>query len=207
MNDQHRPPIPYVFMAAVPSFDVWSHDMRDGEPLAPAQLLNGRGLDGGNLSPHLRWAGFPGQTRGFGVTCLDVDALTGSGFWHWVLFNLPASVTELPAGAGSAAMTALPAGAIQARNDFGTRDYCGAAPPKGRAPHRYVFAVHALDTGVLSADADSSPAYVGSALREHTVARALIVPVYQRDQEPAGGLKEQAAEHLQDRQRGTSDAR
>jgi Raf kinase inhibitor-like YbhB/YbcL family protein len=185
MSDSHRPPIPYVFMAAVPSFDVWSDDMRDGEPLGTAQLLNGRGVNGGNLSPHLRWAGFPGQTRGFGVTCLDVDALTGSGFWHWVLFNLPASVTELPAGAGSVAMTALPAGAIQARNDFGTRDYCGAAPPRGRPPHRYVFAVHALDTGAIDADTDSSPAFVGSALREHALARALIVPVYQR--EPVAG--------------------
>lgn len=122
MSDSHRPPIPYVFMAAVPSFDVRSDDMRDGEPLGTAQLLNGRGVNGGNRSPHLRWAGFPDQTRGFGVTCLDVDALTGSGFWHWVLFNLPASVTELPAGAGSTTMAALPAGAIQARNDFGTRD-------------------------------------------------------------------------------------
>lgn len=180
MSAAARAPLPYEFLPSVPTFAVSSADMADGETLGDPQLYEGVGDHGGNCSPRLGWSGFPQVTKSFAVTCFDPDAPTGSGFWHWVLFDVPREVTSLPAGAGSGDMGGLPAGATHARNDFGSKDFGGAAPPEGDPPHRYVFAVHALDTEKLGPDSDASPAYVGFNLRFHTIARGLLIPVYGR---------------------------
>jgi Raf kinase inhibitor-like YbhB/YbcL family protein len=174
MNDKNRAPLPHDFMPQVPSFTVAGDTVQDGGTLPDDQVA-----DKGNLSPALHWEGFPAETKSFAITCYDPDAPTGSGFWHWVLFNLPASTTSLPAGAGNGDFKGLPQGAIHARNDYGTNDFGGAAPPPGDGPHRYVFTVYAVDTDKLDLDSSASPAYVGFNLRFHAIARANLIAEYE----------------------------
>ncbi len=173
-----RAPLPYDFMPEVPSFSVSSTDVADGQQMGDDQVYNGFGMSGGNISPQLSWSGFPAETKGFAVTCYDPDAPTGSGFWHWLVIDVPASVTELARGAGAAGGSNLPDGSFSVRNDYGSKDFGGAAPPQGDEPHRYVFAVHALDTDKLGIDSDVTPALAGFNLRFHTIARAVMVPVF-----------------------------
>ena len=173
-----RAPLPYDFMPAVPSFELRSGDVADGQMMTDNQVYNAFGMTGKNISPSLSWSGFPAETKGFAVTCFDPDAPTGSGFWHWVLVDIPASVTSLPAGAGHASGSGVPAGAMHLRNDYGSKDFGGAAPPAGDPPHRYVFAVHALDVASLELEPDTTPAVAGFNLRFRTIARAVLIPVY-----------------------------
>ncbi|MFF9342285.1 MULTISPECIES: YbhB/YbcL family Raf kinase inhibitor-like protein [unclassified Streptomyces] len=173
MSEGQRAPLPHAFHPPVAEFAVTSDDVAPGGVLKDAQVYAE-----GNLSPQLRWDGFPAETKSFAVTCFDPDAPTGSGFWHWVLFDIPASVTELPAGAGSGGFEGLPAGAVHARNDYGSKDFGGAAPPAGDPAHRYVFTVYAVDTEKLGPDADASPAVVGFNLRFHTLGRAQLTGEY-----------------------------
>ncbi|MEW1548753.1 YbhB/YbcL family Raf kinase inhibitor-like protein [Streptomyces tsukubensis] len=171
---QQRAPLPHDFHPEVPAFTVVSDALAPGAVLGAAQVYAE-----GNVSPQLRWEGFPAETKSFAVTCFDPDAPTGSGFWHWVLFDIPASVTELPAGAGSGSFAGLPEGAVHARNDYGSKDFGGAAPPAGDGPHRYVFTVYAVDSETLGPDSDASPAVVGFHLRFHALARASVIGEYE----------------------------
>ncbi|TDD35739.1 YbhB/YbcL family Raf kinase inhibitor-like protein [Actinomadura sp. KC06] len=168
-----KPPLPHEFLPEVPSFTVTSDDVTEGERLPDKHVFSDWGFGGGDESPHLSWSGFPAETKSFAVTCYDPDAPTGSGFWHWSLFDIPADVTELPTGAGTEDAKV----GIQARNDYGTKAFGGAAPPPGD-PHRYVFTVHALDVETLGIDSDVSPAVAGFNITAHTLARASIIPVY-----------------------------
>jgi Raf kinase inhibitor-like YbhB/YbcL family protein len=170
-------PLPYDHLPEVPSFTVESDEVADGQPIAEAHTADARvGRPGGNVSPALRWSGAPEGTKSFVVTVFDPDAPTGSGFWHWVLVDIPADVTELPAGAGSG--EGLPPGAFHVRNDAGLKEYTGPFPPPGHGPHRYAIAVHTLDVDPLGVDDSASPAVVGFNLWRHTLGRAVIVPTY-----------------------------
>lgn len=165
---------PYRKLPAVPAFEVSSPDFSDGATLPEAQVA-----DGGNTSPALSWSGFPDGTKSFVVTCFDPDAPTPSGYWHWVVVDIPADVTELPAGAGSSDES-LPPGAFHVRGDGGPAAYAGAAPPEGDHPHRYYFVVHAVGEEKLGVDADVTPAVVSFNLAFKTLARAQLVGMYQR---------------------------
>lgn len=174
MTEQQRRPLPHDFHPAVPSFTVTSDDVSEDAPLSDAQVYAA-----GNTSPHLRWEGAPEGTRSFAVTCFDPDAPTGSGFWHWTVFDIPADVHELPTGAGTGSFPGLPAGAVHVRNDYGTADFGGAAPPPGDGPHRYVFTVYAVGEDKLGPDSSATPAFVGFNLRFKAIGRAHLISEYE----------------------------
>ncbi|WP_449369286.1 YbhB/YbcL family Raf kinase inhibitor-like protein [Vogesella facilis] len=170
-----------LLLAALPAmaFEVDSPQLQAGQPMAKAQEYNGFGCNGGNVSPALHWQHAPAGTRSFAVTVYDPDAPTGSGWWHWVLFNLPAGTSSLPAGAGNPG-GALPAGSMQSRTDYGTPGFGGACPPPGDKPHRYIFTVHALKVDKLELGADSSPALVGYMLNANSLGKATLTTLYGR---------------------------
>jgi Raf kinase inhibitor-like YbhB/YbcL family protein len=179
MADRPTPPSPYDFLPQVPSFTVTSSDCSDGATLPMPHVSGVMGAGGEDRSPQLSWSGFPEGTQSFAVTVYDPDAPTASGFWHWAVANIPASVTELPGGAGDKDEPTLPEGALQLRNDAGFAGYVGAAPPSGHGPHRYFLVVHAVDTDTLDVTADTTPAVLGFNLFVHTLARATMVVTYE----------------------------
>lgn len=174
-----QPPNPYDFLPAVPGFTLHSDDITAGTTLPTPQVSGIFGAGGEDRSPHLSWTGFPEGTRSFAVTCFDPDAPTASGFWHWAVCDIPASVTELAAGAGDERGSGLPSSAVTLKTDGGVVRYLGAAPPGGHGPHRYMFVVHALDVESLGIDAGATPAFLGFNMFFHTLARAAITPVYE----------------------------
>ncbi|CAN5296272.1 YbhB/YbcL family Raf kinase inhibitor-like protein [soil metagenome] len=165
-------PNPYDLLPAAPSFGVTSADVTDGQPLKDDQVGSG-----GNTSPQLTWDAFEGA-QSYTVTCFDPDAPTPSGFWHWVLVDLPADVTSLDAGAGAEG-AALPGDAFMCRNDTGSKAFAGAAPPEGDQVHRYFFVVHAVTEAALGVDSDASPAVVSFNLAFKTAGRAILHGTYQ----------------------------
>ena len=169
---------PYEFLPTLPGFALTSADIIDGRPLKNAQVSGIMGAGGEDVSPQLSWSGFPEETRSFAVTIFDPDAPTASGFWHWAVANLPATVTEMPAGVGDGSV--LPGDALTLRNDAGMPRFVGAAPPAGHGVHRYFAVVHALDVEKLDLTADASPAYLGFNLFMHAIARAVIHGTYEQ---------------------------
>ncbi len=168
---------PYADLPDLPSFELRSNDITDGQPLHKPQASGLFGAGGEDISPHLAWSGAPDGTQSYAVTVYDPDAPTASGFWHWAAFNLPADVTELASGASS---SGLPGGAVQLKNDGGTVGYIGAAPPPGHGPHHYWTVVHAVDVPSLEIPAEGSCAFLGFNLFSHSLARAILVPTFEQ---------------------------
>ncbi len=169
--DRPVSPNPYDLLPQVPSFTVTSTDVQDGAPLKDDQVAAK-----GNTSPQLSWSGAPEGTKSYVVTMFDPDAPTPSGFWHWVLVDLPADVTSLDTGAAS---RPLPGKAFHVRNDGGEHGFMGAAPPEGDQVHRYFLVVHAVGEDSLGVDESASPAVVSFNLAFKTLGRATIHGTYQ----------------------------
>ena len=166
--------------AQAAGFTLSSPTIKPGSMLSDAQVFKGFGCEGKNISPALKWSGAPSGTKSYAVTVYDPDAPTGSGWWHWVVYNIPASASELPEGAGAADGKGMPAGAVQGRTDFGAAGFGGACPPAGDKPHRYIFTVYALKTDKIEAPADASAALVGFMVNANKLGKTSFEAKYGR---------------------------
>jgi Raf kinase inhibitor-like YbhB/YbcL family protein len=166
---------PFARLPEVPRFTVTSATVSDGDAWPAEQMSGLFGVVGGKeVSPQLSWIGAPEATKSYAVTVYDPDAPTGSGFWHWAVADIPATVTELSEGAGDETGSGLPEGAYQLPNDARAARYIGAAPPAGHGLHRYVIVVHALDVEQIGVSADATPAYFGFTMADHILGRAIL---------------------------------
>lgn len=156
------------------SFNLTSPQMKEGGLITNEQVFNGFGCQGGNISPALEWKGAPKETQSFAVSVYDPDAPTGSGWWHWVIFNIPASVVSLTKNAGNIQANIAPSGSIQSRTDFGKPGYGGPCPPMGDKPHRYQFSVYALKADKLPLDENASAALVGFYLNQTLIKKTTL---------------------------------
>ncbi len=160
------------------TFTLSSKDL--GGQATKTQEFSGFGCTGKNESPQLSWANAPEGTQSFAVTMYDPDAPTGSGWWHWLVFDIPANVNELVTNAGNIELNLAPKGAIQSVTNYGAAGYGGPCPPEGHGLHQYIITVYALKTDKLGLDAQTNPAIVGYYLNNNTLAKASIVSYYQR---------------------------
>jgi len=169
-----------VSLVHAEEFVLSSAQIKPGDRLSNEQVFKGFGCDGNNESPSLSWQGMPDNTKSYAVTLYDPDAPTGSGWWHWVMFNIPASIHSLEKGAGDIKTGKAPKGSIQSETDFGATGFGGACPPEGGKPHRYQFTVYALDVDKLPLKQDASGAMVGFYLNQHALAKAVLEATYSR---------------------------
>jgi Raf kinase inhibitor-like YbhB/YbcL family protein len=161
-------------------FALSSAEVPAGSMIKQPQVASMMGCSGSNLSPSLAWKNAPMKTKSFALTVYDPDAPTGSGWWHWVVYNIPASATNLAADAGDPKKNLLPAGSVQGNTDLGAPGYLGPCPPVGDKPHRYIFTLYALDTDKLDLPANATAAYVGFNIHGHTVGKATLTARYGR---------------------------
>jgi Raf kinase inhibitor-like YbhB/YbcL family protein len=161
-------------------FSLTSPDLKPGGMVPTRNVGNVMGCPGENVSPALTWRGAPAGTKSFVVTTYDPDAPTGSGFWHWVVYNIPATTTSLPAGAGDPKSNALPAGATQGNTDLAQPGYLGPCPPAGDKPHRYIFTVYALKTAKIDVPANATAAMVGFNVHANQLAKATLTAKWGR---------------------------
>jgi Raf kinase inhibitor-like YbhB/YbcL family protein len=169
-----------AFVSAQGAFTLTSTDVKAGATLTAQQVFNGMGCTGQNISPELSWKGAPAGTKSFAITTYDPDAPTGSGWWHWMVYNIPATTTSLAAGAGDKARKLLPAGAAEGPTDFGTPGWGGPCPPAGDKPHHYIFTVYALKTDKLDIPANATSAMVGFNLTGNLLGKASFTALYGR---------------------------
>ncbi|MEW6079977.1 MAG: YbhB/YbcL family Raf kinase inhibitor-like protein [Thermodesulfobacteriota bacterium] len=159
-------------------FVLSSKEMK--KQLTEDQVYSGFGCTGKNISPSLSWAGAPTETKSFAITVFDPDARKGRGWWHWLIFNIPAGIQELSADAGNMEKNLVPEGCVQSVTDFGKPGFGGACPPIGEIPHRYIFTVYALAVEKLDLNENASPRKVESALEKHALSRAALMSYYGR---------------------------
>ena len=159
------------------TFTLKSDDV--GGQFTKEQVYNKYGCQGQNISPQLHWENAPENTKSYAVTIYDPDAPTGSGWWHWLIFNIPNTVNEIPKNAGNPQSKLIPS-ATQSINDYGTYGYGGPCPPQRDKPHRYIITVYALNVEKLKLDNDTNPATVSFYLNNHSIAKASLLVFYGR---------------------------
>jgi Raf kinase inhibitor-like YbhB/YbcL family protein len=165
-------------LSSANALTLTSPEIKPDATISDEQVANVFGCSGKNISPALDWSDAPKGTKSFAISVYDPDAPTGSGFWHWVIVNIPADVRSIPKGAGDPKGAGLPTGALLTRTDFGVPGYGGPCPPKGDKPHHYHFNIFAVDVEKLDVDANSSAAVVGFNLHFHTLATSTLIALY-----------------------------
>lgn len=170
--------IPGISTAA--EFRLTSPTIKPASTISQNHVFDGFGCTGNNVSPELRWANAPKGTKSFAVTMYDPDAPTGSGWWHWVMFNIPEDISALAADAGRPGGPGVPQGSVQSMTDFGEPGYGGPCPPVGHKPHRYIFTIYALKVEQFSLKPATSAAMVGFYLNQNTLAKASLTGLYSR---------------------------
>jgi Raf kinase inhibitor-like YbhB/YbcL family protein len=158
-------------------FTLSSPDIKEGHFMATDHEFDGFGCNGKNISPELKWANAPAGTKSFAVTVFDPDAPTCSGFWHWLVTDIPQDAKGLARGAGKGS---LPTGSRSFNNDYGSKDFGGACPPEGHGMHRYQFTVWALPEEALPAADGASAAVVGFMLNAMALGKATLTATYAR---------------------------
>ncbi|MDD5250671.1 MAG: YbhB/YbcL family Raf kinase inhibitor-like protein [Rhodocyclaceae bacterium] len=167
-------------LAQAAGFSLSSPEIKAGGTIPKSFEFNGFGCSGDNRSPTLQWSGAPAGTKSYAVTVYDPDAPTGSGWWHWMVIDIPAGTNELAAGAGAVDSKTLPPGARQVRIDFGVRGWGGVCPPPGDRPHRYRFTVYALKVDKLDVPADATAALTGFMINANALGKASFTATYGR---------------------------
>jgi Raf kinase inhibitor-like YbhB/YbcL family protein len=166
-------------LAAGPTFNLESADVKGKKMIADEQVFNGFGCSGKNVSPELKWSAAPKDTKSFALLVHDPDAPTGgAGWWHWVVINIPANAGALAKGAGKADGSGLPKGAAQVNTDFGGPGWGGPCPPAGDKPHRYNFTLHALKVEKLDIPAGATASLAGFMVNANSIAKASFTGMY-----------------------------
>ena len=158
------------------NFTLKSDDMQG--QLSIKQVYKGFGCSGKNISPQLQWSGESKETKSFAITMYDPDAPTGSGWWHWIVYDIPKSTHSLKSNASAHKL--LPTGSIEGITDYKTRGFGGACPPKGDKPHQYIITIYALDIAKLPVPKDANPALLGYMINAHTIAKSSLISYYRR---------------------------
>jgi Raf kinase inhibitor-like YbhB/YbcL family protein len=171
--------LPAATEGAMAKFTLTSTDFTEGTTLANTQVFNEFGCKGANVSPALAWSGAPAGTQSFALLMHDPDAPTGSGWWLWIVYNIPPDTSALPAGAGDPKKGQMPTGAVQGRNDYGNVGYGGPCPPPG-TPHHYNFKLYALKVAKLEVPQGASAALIGFNVRAQALAEAQLTGMYGR---------------------------
>ena len=162
------------------TFKLTSKEIAPRATIGAEQVFNGFGCSGKNISPSLAWKGAPAGTKSYALTVYDPDAPTGSGWWHWVVYNIPGTATSIATGAGDATKNLLPAGSAQGNTDFGTPGYGGPCPPAGAKPHRYIFTLYALKTDKLDIPSAATAAFVGFNINANKLGSTKFTALYGR---------------------------
>ena len=173
--------VAFAAEVAAPGLHLSSPSFAAGGTIPHQFSYDGYGCSGENVSPQLQWSGAPAGTHSFALTMFDPDARSGQGWWHWVVFNIPASAKGLQKGAGAGSGDLMPGGAVQGRSDFQTVGYGGPCPPAGQKPHHYVFTLYALDIDSLEGLSPlTSGPYLVKTMRGHVIAKATLTALFGR---------------------------